>query len=63
MDLETRVRRANPLVHSEQLEQLFGDGASTRLLDDVRMRREGRMTKTTPKDQPTTSAAPGAEPT
>ncbi|MCP3973655.1 MAG: hypothetical protein GY720_04100 [bacterium] len=62
MDLETRVRRANPLVHSEQLEQLFGDGASARLLDDVRMRREGRMTEATRKDQPTTGIAPNAEP-
>ncbi len=28
LDIEARVRRANPLTQSDQLEQLFGEDAS-----------------------------------
>lgn len=53
-DLETRVRRANPLTRSDQLERLFGDDASGRLLRDIR--RAGPMTETT--KERTLTAAP-----
>ena len=54
LDIETRVRRANPLITAEQLQQLFGDDASARLLRDIHHKREGRMTETTENRPPTT---------
>ena len=53
VDIEARVRRANPLTHTEQLEQLFGEDASRRLLRDIHHKREGRMSDTTENQQPT----------
>lgn len=53
VDIEARVRRANPLTHTEQLEQLFGEDTSSRLFRDIHHKREGRMPDTTGNQQPT----------
>lgn len=68
VDIEARVRRANPFTPTEQLEQLFGEGASRRLLRDIHDKREGRMPDTTGNQQPTnvqdrpTATRPKTEP-
>lgn len=61
-DIEARVRRANPLTQSDQLEQLFGEDASPRLLRDIHDRRVGRMTESRKSEQPT-GLEPEPEPT
>ncbi len=53
VDIEARVRRANPLTHTGQLEQLFGEDTSSRLFRDIHHKREGRMPDTTGNQQPT----------
>ncbi len=62
LDIEARVRRANPLTQSDQLEQLFGEDASPRLLRDIHDSRAGRMTETTKNQQPV-GVQPVPEPT
>ena len=54
VDLEARVKRANPLTRGEQLDQLFGEDTLDRFLLDVLAKKEGRMTDIRP-DQQTTS--------
>jgi RNA polymerase sigma-70 factor (ECF subfamily) len=51
LDIEARVRRANPLTQSDLLEQRFGEDASLRLLGDIDDRRAGRMAETTKNQQ------------
>lgn len=46
-DLEALVRRANVLSRDEQLEKMFGDDLSHRLLGRIRDLEEGRMTDMT----------------
>jgi len=53
VDIESRVKRANLITRDEQLEQLFGDETSNRLLLDILAKKEGRMTDTKPDQQPT----------
>jgi hypothetical protein len=62
VEAEARVRRANPLTQSDQLEQLFGEDASPRLLRDIHHRRVGRMTESRTNEQPT-GLEPETEPT
>lgn len=54
VDLEARVKRANPLTRGEQLDQLFGEDTLDRFLLGVLAKKEGRMTDIRP-DQPATS--------
>ena len=56
VDIETRVRAANPLTRDEQIDQLFGDDVSLRLLRAIHDRREGRMTEQRQEEQPPTVA-------
>jgi hypothetical protein len=53
-DLETRVRRANPMTRQDQLDQIFGEEASGRLLRDIHHRKVGRMTEATKERTRTT---------
>ena len=52
-DLETRIRRANPMARPDQLEQLYGEDMSSRLLGDIR--KADRMVETTQERTPRTS--------
>ena len=54
VDIESRVKQANLITRNEQLEQLFGDETSKRLLLDILAKKESRMTDIRP-DQQTTS--------
>lgn len=58
-DLDTRVRAANP-VRTDQLEQLFGDDASARLLREIRDRRVVPM-RTSETDQQFETPTPTEE--
>lgn len=60
-DLEARVRRANPMTRQDQLDQIFGEEASRRLLRVIHQRRVGRMTETI-KDQTQSGPVPTPEP-
>jgi hypothetical protein len=53
-DLDARVRRANLITRNHQLERLYGDDLSPRLLRDVYSKKEGRMSEIT--DRPEQSA-------
>lgn len=57
-DLESLVRRADLLTFDDQLEELFGDDLSPRLLRLVTQKKEGRMTDTTPAPDSQGSKAP-----
>lgn len=46
VDIEARVRQANPVSRDEQIDQLYGADTSRRLLSDIRDLKEGRMTET-----------------
>lgn len=50
-DLESLVRRADLLALDDQLEELFGDDLSPRLLRLVTDKKEGRMPDTTPSPE------------
>ena len=63
VDVESRVKRANLITRDEQLEQLFGDETSNRLLLDILAKKEGRMTDTRPDQQPTPEKAQRTAPT
>ena len=63
VDIESRVKRANLITRDEQLEQLFGDETSNRLLLDILAKKEGRMTDTRPDQQPTPEKAQRSAPT
>ena len=58
VDIEARVRRANPLTHEEQLDQLFGENTLDRFLLDVLAKQEGRMTDIKPEQQPAPAQGP-----
>lgn len=53
VDIENRVKRANPITSDEQLDQLFGVDTLERFLLEVVAKKEGRMTETKPDQQPT----------
>ncbi len=53
VDIETRVKRANPFTRDEQLDQVFGEDTLDRFLLDVLAKKEGRMTDNRPDQQPT----------
>ena len=63
VDIETRVKRANPLTRDEQLDQVFGEDTLDRFLLDVLANKEGRMTDTRPDQQPTPEKAQRTAPT
>ena len=63
VDIESRVKRANLITRDEQLEQLFGDETSNRLLLDILAKKEGRMTDNRPDQQPTLEKAQRTAPT
>ncbi len=56
-DLEPRVRRANPMIRQDQLDQIFGEETSGRLLRDIHHRKVGRMTEAT-KERTRTTPTP-----
>jgi hypothetical protein len=47
VELETRVRRANLVSRDQQLDALYGNDLSHRLLRDVYSKKEGRMSEIT----------------
>ena len=51
LDLEQTIRQANLITRDTQLDQLFGENSSDRLLQEVLARTEGRMTDISPKKQ------------
>ena len=54
VELEARVRRANLISRDRHLERLYDDDLSRRLLRDIYSKKEGRMTETTDRPEPTT---------
>ena len=50
-DIEARVRRSNLATRDEQLEQLFGEDLSPRLLGHIHALKEGRMPETKPQQR------------
>jgi hypothetical protein len=61
-DVETRVRRANLVSRHRQLDRLYGNDLSHRLLRDVYSKKEGRMSEMTDRpDQGAVTDAPTDE--
>lgn len=58
VDIEARVKRANPLTDDKQLDQLFGENTLDRFLLDVLAKQEGRMTDIKPDQQPAPAQGP-----
>lgn len=54
VELEARVRRANLITRDRHLERLYDDDLSHRLLRDIYSKKEGRMSETTDRPEPTT---------
>jgi hypothetical protein len=52
VELETRVRRANLVSRDRQLDALYGNDLSHRLLRDVYSKKEGRMSEVTDRPEP-----------
>jgi len=58
VEVESRVKRANLITSYEQLDQVFGDETSNRLLLDILAKKEGRMTDIRPDQQTTSEKVP-----
>jgi hypothetical protein len=54
VELEARVRRANLISRDRHLERLYDDDLSHRLLRDIYSKKEGRMSDTKDRPEPTT---------
>jgi hypothetical protein len=61
VELETRVRRANLVSLDRQLERLYGNDLSHRLLRDVYSKKEGRMSEMTDRPESAVEDVPADE--
>ena len=53
VDIESRMKRANPISRDEELDQIFGDNTLDRFFNEVVDHKEGRMTDIRPDQQQT----------